>query len=440
MSSPPHSELPSVVGNIEAFLENIFAQLPPPPLDHLPIRTRGRPRTFHSLCLWAGLLVCLLRGFSSKASLWRELTDHDLWFFPSINVTDDAVYKRLEQEGSQPLEQIFQHVTDLLRSRLEPFVRTDLAPFAKQIYALDETTLDQLSRMLPNLRDKPTGDRALMPGKFAGLFDVRGQQWHRLVYTDNPYQNEKVLARPILEGVPIGSLILADQGYFSFEWFDHLSDQGYHYISRLRAKTSYEVIHTFYHNELDGVLDALVWLGKYRADKAAHAVRLVQFKHGENTHTYITNVCNPIQLSIYELARVYARRWDIELAFKTLKVHLNLHFLYSAKPSLVLQQIWAALTIAQILQALQMEIAGRAKVDPFEVSLALLVQYLPRWAYTGQDPVQVFVEKGRLLKMIRPSRRTKIYAPQIKESEIAPAPLTLVLKRKARCGARVRRC
>ena len=35
--------------------------------------------------------------------------------------------------------------------------------------------------------------------------------------------------------------------------------------------------------------------------------------------------------------------------------------------------VWAVLIIAQILQALRVESAGRAGVDPFEVSMALLV-------------------------------------------------------------------
>ena len=39
------------------------------------------------------------------------------------------------------------------------------------------------------------------------------------------------------------------------------------------------------------------------------------------------------------------------------------------------------------------------------MSLALLVQYLLEYAYTGQDPVMVFVTLGRVLAFIRPARR-----------------------------------
>ena len=141
---------------------------------------------------------------------------------------------------------------------------------------------------------------------------------------------------------------------------------------------------------------------------------------------------------------MYARRWDIELAFQTIKRHLGLHLRWSAKPVVIQQQVWAVLIIAQILPALRLEIAGRAGVDPFEVSLALLVQYLPEYAYTGQDPVTVFVTQGRALGFIRPSRRTRSRAPTRRPEHLVPCPPGLVLIRPARtarrkCGPRPRR-
>ena len=77
------------------------------------------------------------------------------------------------------------------------------------------------------------------------------------------------------------------------------------------------------------------------------------------------------------------------------------------------QQLWAVLLISQILQALRLEIVGRAEADPFEVSLAMLVQQLPQYLARGWDPVARFVEVGRRMGYIRPSRRVLIRAPAI---------------------------
>jgi hypothetical protein len=289
------------------------------------------------------------------------------------------------------------------------------------------------------LRPVAAGNDALLPGKLAAVFDVRTQLFRRVEYLADPRQNEKVAARGLLAGLARGALILADLGYFGFRWFDDLTDAGFWWVTKLRAKTSYTVRHTFYHR--GETFDGLVWLGAHRADKAKHRVRLVEFRHGTATYRYVTNVLDPHQLPMAEIARLYARRWDVELAFKLVKRHLGLHLLWSAKPGVLLQQVWAVLTIAQVVQALRLEIAHEAGVDPFEVSLPLLVEYLPALLARSEDPVAVFVTEGRRLGFIRPSTRTVTHAPDLPPQELVPRPPDLVLVREPRyaerkCGPR----
>lgn len=418
--------------DIEAFLQEAITQLEPELAEPRP--GAGRPQILPSLCLWSGLLVCVLRGMSSQLALWRLLSWEGLWSYPRFVVTDQAVYNRLEREGTAPLERLFAAISLLLRQRLAPLAALDLAPFAKMVVALDETTLDPIARLLPALRQFARGESALLPGKLSALFDIRHQQWLHIQHTPNPQQNEKVAARQMVATLPVGSLILADLGYFGFAWFDDLTRAGYFWVSRLRAKTSYTLLHTFYQDET--TFDGIIWLGAYRADQAAYAVRLVCYHYQTVSYRYITNVLDPAHLSLYDIARLYARRWDIELAFKLIKRHLGLHLLWSAKIVVILQQIWAVLILSQILQALRLEIAGRAGVDPFEVSMHLLVEYAPRLAAQGQDPVAVLVERGREAGFIRPSTRTQIHAPLIPPEKIVPLPPDLVLVRKPRYAQR----
>ena len=126
----------------------------------------------------------------------------------------------------------------------------------------------------------------------------------------------------------------------------------------------------------------------------------------------------------------------LEMAINLVKTHLNLHLLWSSKTIVVLQQVWAALIISQILQALHMEIAGRAGVDPAEVSLALLVRYLPFFAQKGHDPVDFFVKYGREAHFIRPSRRIQRQAPDVPPDQIRPLPPNLPLVRIPRYAQR----
>jgi hypothetical protein len=181
--------------------------------------------------------------------------------------------------------------------------------------------LDPVARLLPALRSVALGDAQLLPGKPAALFDIRLQQWLRVEYLADPEQNEKVAARSLIASLPIGSLILADLGYFGFAWFDDLTRASYYWVSRLRAKTSYRVLHTFYE---DGTtFDGIVWLGAYRTDQAAFAVRLVRYQHQHVSYRYLTNGLDPTQLSLHDLAYLYARRWDIEPSIRFRKQHLS---------------------------------------------------------------------------------------------------------------------
>ena len=99
------------------------------------------------------------------------------------------------------------------------------------------------------------------------------------------------------------------------------------------------------------------------------------------------------------------------------------------------QQLLAVLIISQVLQALRVEIAWRAGVDRFEVSLPLFIKYASWYAKDGRDPVQAFVERGRELGYIRPSRRTVIRAPALPQNYTKP-PTDLVLSRTPRYAGR----
>ena len=427
----PTKDQNELLNNIEGFLRDMIQLLEPDKKEKVG---RGRPRIIPAMCLWAGLLVCVLRGMGSQLAIWRLLTATSLWDYPRFPVSDQAVYKRLEEGGTADLERLFGKISMILHVRLTPYAQHNLAPFASEVVAFDASTLDSVARTLPTLRSVPKGDRQLLPGKLAGVFDLRYQQWRYVQHIACPDENDKVVARSLLVHVQPGALVLADLGYFGFEWFDDLTDGGYFWLSRLRNKTSYEVIHTFYQDE--DTFDGLIFLGAYRADRAKHAVRLVTYRRGKTLYRYITNVLDPHKFTLHDIATLYARRWDIEMAFKLIKRELGLHLFWSAKTVVILQQVWAVLIIAQILHALQLEIAGRAGVDPFDVSLPLMVKYIPKWSYDGTDMVTLFIEHGRRVGFIRPSRRIRPVTPEIDLGCIDPLPSDLVLERKPRYARR----
>jgi len=224
----------------------------------------------------------------------------------------------------------------------------------------------------------------------------------------------------LLEGLPVGTLLLFDRGYLSFPWFDELTERGLWWLSRYANHASMQVRHIL--SQGDGVTDAIVWLGRYRADRAKYAVRLVQFYHHGHLHRYLTNVLDPQQLSLADIARLYARRWDIELAFGVLKEHLHVSQLWSAKWQVVQVQIWCALLLAQLVHGLQVQLAVQEGVEPFDVSIELLVELVPRLLHRGIAPLSALGRRGREVGLIRPSTRLRVHVPFVDATWITPAP------------------
>lgn len=401
-------------------------------------RGPGRPCKLSTQQLWLALLVGIFQSAGGFRDIWRLLIVESLGSFPALQMTYEGVRKRLLSLGSAALQDLYEHVRVVLAQRDRPASRSalPLAPFASEVVALDETTLDKLKRLTSDLKDVADGDPHLLAGKLAGLFDLRRQQWRCLQLRTDVLAACNTGVLMLLEGLPLASLILADLGYFSFAWLDYLTDTGYYYISRLRENGSYIVKHVLYQDEENQVLDAIVWLGAYRADRAAHAVRLVQFELDGLLYRYLTNVLDPLELPLLEIAHLYARRWDIELAFKLLKRDLGVHIWWAAKQELVEIQLWIALILAQVMCALRFDLAEQADVDHFDVSLPLLIKVLGRIKASSQPLLQTLVEHGREWGIIRPNRRKLIRVPALKPDGYRPLPENTVLVQTARYANR----
>jgi len=205
-------------GYVERWMSRQQSQAASVPADP---KGPGRPFDLPSSVLWSTLLLCVLNRARGVRDLWRALV------FQGYDLCDEAVYARLDSGGTEPLQAFFEHLSRLLAAWMQPLLDMQpwepLAPFARQVLALDETTLDPVARKLPSLRHFKKGAVELLPGKLATLFDVRLQLWRRIDYLTDVQQNCKVHARALLEGVCKGTLLLFDLGYFGFEWLDELT-------------------------------------------------------------------------------------------------------------------------------------------------------------------------------------------------------------------------
>ena len=184
----------AVVGEIEGCLRETPAGLTPDEREAARAGP-GRPRVLPAPALWGGLLVWALRGFGTQPALWRLPARGDSRFFPRCPVSDQAVYERLASGGDGPPRRLFEQVSRVLAERRAPHRDEAPAPFAADVVALDEGTLDQVARTLPAPRGAPPGDGRRRPGKLSAVFDLRRQQSRRVECPADPRQNEEVAAR-----------------------------------------------------------------------------------------------------------------------------------------------------------------------------------------------------------------------------------------------------
>jgi hypothetical protein len=400
-----------LVEELEASLRDALGPLPElqPPPDPGP----GRPPILPVTFLWLGFLLCILRGFTSQTAVWRLLAIHGFWGNPPVPVVDEAVFQRVKRLAPAAFGAIFARVTAVLHARYAAVCDVPYASFASAIVALDHSTLDKVVRRLKILREVPAGNEALLPGSLATLFDVRRQLFQHVEFELAPVRNVKFDVERLLAFLQPGTLLLADLGYFSFPWFDKLTQRGFHFVSRLTARVTYVEEKVLYAGGSSQwyLRDSWVYLGKHRSDRAAHPVRLVEITWGAQRWRFMTNVLDPRLLPAAHVVALYRRRWDIEQAFNLLKTHLKLFLLWSARPNVIAIQVFATLIIAQVLLGLRTELAVRARAELREISLPLLLETLPQLAKAGRDPMSELAEHGRRWGIIRPFRGKEYDVP-----------------------------
>jgi len=305
----------------------------------------------------------------------------------------------------------------------------ELAPFATGVFAIDDTTLDALARKTEWLKGFAKGALETLGGRLGCALDLVTGCFAEVIYDPDGAANEKNHLWPLVERLPAGALYVLDLGYFSFPIFDGLTERYCYFVSRLRAKTSLVLVQTLV--DAPAYRDSIVYLGKHRADRAAHPVRLVELLIGTTWYRYVTNVLDPKLLPADRLWALYAQRWTIEMTFAAVKRALNMAFLRPCHQNGVLIQVWCTLTVYQVLQHLRLEIAAQNDWREDEVSwMRLMVRigwYLERPDATRGLRQWILEESATLmLKKLGVRKRRATSLPKAVLEQIAaskPPPL-----------------
>ena len=163
-------------------------------------------------------------------------------------------------------------------------------------------------------------------------------------------------------------IILFDLGYFKFQLFARVKENGGYFVSRLKdncdpvflrsltvhrgqaidlaGKNWKDVKDLLQRKTLDAEVELTfsrrIYAGRHTKDSMVLRLVAVYDEEEKDYHVYLTNI-PPAVLKAEDVAALYAVRWEIELVFKELKGHYSLDIIKTQKPTIVLGLVWTAI-------------------------------------------------------------------------------------------------
>ncbi len=143
----------------------------------------------------------------------------------------------------------------------------------------------------------------------------------------------------LIQMLVAGVTYIADRGYQSFELFQQIQVQSAHFVIRLRKRLKYNVLQSLPVELIPAVkrifLEVTDELVQFQADKYHRQYRRIQFKTRKTTFILLTD---RFDLTTFEIIRLYAFRWQVELFFRYFKRTLHaIHLLHQSENGLTIQ-------------------------------------------------------------------------------------------------------
>ena len=236
-----------------------------------------------------------------------------------------------------------------------------------------------------------------------------------------PYKTgEMALAETLLPTIVHGSLILMDRGYYSFAWLASVATRRAFFLVRAKTgRTALKAVKTKKLGKGDwlATLTAPAYLKRRMPELAATlAIRLVRCRvKGYPRVLLATNLLDPVKYPAEEIARLYYERWEVELAYREIKVYQAAErtvTFRSHTPERVTQEFYGLLIAYNCVRALMADAAQEVDCDPRRLSftgcLERITATIPIFAFASPVDHEQILARLRLdLACCRlPAKRT----------------------------------
>ena len=295
-------------------------------------------------------------------------------------VTDGAPYHARKRVGVAPLIALFRRLAASFKSH--PIFH------GLRVFALDGTTLD-MPEIKANLATFGKDELAAFPRiRLVALLDVctRRITRLRLLFWRRSEHNA---SSSLTAGLGSGDLLLADRGLYSFPLMVQLVRQKASFLFRLPKNRIVKkkkqvgpgewigwICYRVPKEEIPHVPGLKVDTVSRKYAQIRLKVRLIKYRIGNGTpNLLVTNLMETEKIPVRELVLLYHRRWDIELAYDEVKIHLSQSpagaiktILRSKSPRLVIQEVYALLIAYNLVRTTMLESASLHDLPPEDLS------------------------------------------------------------------------
>jgi hypothetical protein len=356
-----------------------------------------RDRIINLSFMLSAVLTLLWRQVPSVQELTRLLAREDVLWGRATQVAQQSLCQRFLVFPAELFERVFKDLLPKLQLNWQQRVKRPLPDSVKyalkkfeRIWIADGSTLEALFRKLKSLEHLKAGQLA---GKICTVIDLVTRLPVEVWFHTNPSASDTNFEASLLNLLPPKTLVLLDRGFYHFLFFQQLINQKVHFISRLKARASIQVLQVF--TSTNSVKDKLIKLGTGRGGAPILTLRLVEIKVGKTSYSYLTSVLDPVLLPPHVVADLYRRRWRIEEAFYIVKRLLGLSYLWTGSINGVKLQVWATWLFYAVLVDLGDAVADELSLPFDRISLEMIYRGLYHFSVAydkgkAEDPVKYF--------------------------------------------------
>jgi len=324
--------------------------------------------------------------------------------------------------------------TERLLAGRKPAFATPLHPLLARFSGLRAIDGSKLDAVAPRLKILWNNRSVVLPGAVVAHYDLVYGVVRLLDFDADAAASELKRAIRTLDGVEVGTLLVADRLYGNAVFFAELSDRGLFGVVRYNRTMGLKEVRVLSKRRFKGgtIEDRLVGAGSGQKTEP-QMLRCITWRKGKIKRQILTNVLDPKRLTAEEALGLYPFRWQVERLFFDLKEVLDLHRFYAASPNGVAMQVHAAAIVHTALRIAQAEIARDVKLAPEQLSIPKL---FPRVAVAMESTAAAEV---MFAATVRANPGVRIKKPDMHDLPFASTTLASIRVQKRKGPRRIRK-